>query len=420
MATINVTVTVKEKIVNATTSSQNMPSTEVARLVISTVAANPDALVGAPGASGTSGKSGYSGYSGVGLSGYSGFSGHYGQSGFSGFSGAQGPSGGDSGFSGFSGYSGPRGYSGQPGYAGASGESGASGKSGYSGMSGFSGMSGYSGFGGFSGVSGMSGYSGYSGKSFDTPLEASYVQYEHTNYADMSNVKNALDHLLYCPLDILTMNNNPVGFTTESSSMVLIEVGNVVNQINYVWSYTKPIENQELIFDYGKSNVYSSSLNTSLRSYQYTTMSGYSGFSGWSGFSGSPYTDYNTRLSATDEAAATAYKFSKIRFCHKRWWGFSTSESLADWTAVKTLENNELSIIRQQDRTMTAPNGGAYIYFVYHVGLGEATFYVNGNLDTNWNHQTVVYENDLGAVETFHVYRSQNSQTGSNIRIIIT
>lgn len=200
------------------------------------------------------------------------------------------------------------------------------------------------------------------------------VAYDNPSYP---TVDAALDHLLYVPLVVSSFVNN-VG---------TVEVGAEVTSVTLSWAYNKDVVSQGI-------SGYAPSLNPAVRSFTVTT----------------PITASTTFTLTASDGRTNVAVTSSVLFRQKRYWGVSPVPSLVD-ADILALTGSEFAIGRGTSKTLTA--AGQYLYFAYPAAWGEATFTVNGLLNTAWEKTTRTFVNASGHASTYHIYRSQYLLTGT-------
>jgi hypothetical protein len=187
--------------------------------------------------------------------------------------------------------------------------------------------------------------------------------------------KSALDYLLYYDL-IITLN---------TSHVTTVEVGSVLSNVTFNWSYNKSILSQSF------NGV---SLDKDVKNFVCTEN----------------ITNNKTfTLTANDERK----QFSKsitFNFRHGRYWGTSSSTLLTNDDILSL--NKELSTNRNKTFTVTA-NNNEYIYYCYPNSWGTSTFSVGGFVGGFELVSTINFTNINNVTTLYNVYRSTNKSLGN-------
>ncbi len=113
------------------------------------------------------------------------------------------------------------------------------------------------------------------------------------------------------------------------------------------------------------------------------------------------------------EGEETTSTSAKVSFYHLRYYGVSREASVD----IKTLKS-ELSNSRAKTVTFDC-SGGKYFYYAYPKTLGKAAWNVGG-LAIGMTPTEITITNEYGLSVAYYVYRSENLQTGSSIKAIIS
>ena len=188
--------------------------------------------------------------------------------------------------------------------------------------------------------------------------------------------KSALDYLLYYDLTI----------TLNTSHVTTVEVGSVLSNVTFNWSYNKTILSQSF------NGV---SLDKDVKNFVCTE---------------NIINNKTFTLTANDERK----QFSKsitFNFRHGRYWGTSSSTSLTNDDILNSL-NKELSTNRNKTFTVTA-NDNEYIYYCYPNSWGTSTFSVGGFVGGFELVSTINFTNINNVTTLYNVYRSTNKSLGN-------
>ncbi len=213
------------------------------------------------------------------------------------------------------------------------------------------------------------------------PGETNVESISYTTAADplVLTVKDALDKLLYVP-PVITGFSNSVG---------TVEKGQTLDAVTLSWS-----TNKSLTLTLDGAPVVGSPL----------------------ALSGLALTaDKTWTLSGTD-GKNTVTRTTSVSFRQKRYWGTSPLETLDSAGILALLK--EFSTSRVQARTFDGQ--GQFLYFAYPASWGNASFKVNGLVNSAWIVSTVPFTNASGWTEDYLVYRSQYLQNGSGIQVEVS
>lgn len=219
------------------------------------------------------------------------------------------------------------------------------------------------------------------------PPTADKVGYINSDYPQLTNVKKALDKLLYVPIAITSFSNN----------INQVEKGTVLNQVNFSWGFNKQVVSQSINQGIGV-------LTPDLRNYTLAmTIS----------------SDIQFTLTASD-GEQSAISQTGIFFRNRRWWGVSSLAALTSSADIISLGNSELSTGYVQNRNFNA-NGGKYIYFSFPATFtGTPKFTVGGFTAPFDELPTVEHTNSQGYTTTYRVFRSTNLQNDTAIPVVVS
>ena len=195
--------------------------------------------------------------------------------------------------------------------------------------------------------------------------------YEHTKQ---------LDELLYKAISI----------TNFSLSKTTAELGEVIKNLKATWTYNKAPISQKF------NGI---TLDASIRSYDILDeITANKSFS----------------LSATD-GKTTVNRTASINFYNGRYYGVSNSETY-DSDFILSL-NKTLTNSRACNFTVNC-GPGQYIFFAIPTRFGTPTFTVGGFTGGFIKAQTLDFENKFGYVESYDIWKSENSNLG-NITVVV-
>jgi hypothetical protein len=130
-------------------------------------------------------------------------------------------------------------------------------------------------------------------------------------------------------------------------------------------------------------------------------------------FNGANLTTNKTYTIVVDDGSSTGSSSTTFSFRHRRRWGLSADATL-DNDGVLAL-TSELATARTQTRTFNA--SAQYLWFAWPESWGEATFRVNGLMNSAWITNVQPHLNASGHTTNYRLYRSQYLQSGSNINV---
>lgn len=143
----------------------------------------------------------------------------------------------------------------------------------------------------------------------------------------------------------------------------------------------------------------------------------------WGAGTGTYYNNKGVPSSSLDylRVAGSASATNTITGQNKAYWGTDPQTSFGESSDVTGLDTSALATAR--GRTFTIANGGGeYIWYCYPTRFGQATAFTVGGFATTFLESSLLVTN-LTAVpytENFYTYRSLNTQSGSNITVVVT
>lgn len=203
----------------------------------------------------------------------------------------------------------------------------------------------------------------------------------------LAGVQAQLDSLSHVPIDITSFTNT-VG---------TVEIGSTVTSVTFNWVINKTPAT--LSINQGIGSI-TPTLNTATRAVNVSTATTYT-------LTASDGTSYP----GNTDTATTA-----ISFQHKVYWGISASTSL-DSSQIIAL-NSSFGTTRV--KSFTINGDGQYIYYAYPASFGNATFTVNGLVNSAWTKTTLSFTNASGNITLFNIYRTNTVQNGDNIQISVS
>ena len=205
--------------------------------------------------------------------------------------------------------------------------------------------------------------------------------------AKLNNIEQALlehaqklDELLYKAITITSFN----------ISKTLAEIGEVVSNLKLTWSYSKEPTVQKL-----DGNI----LDNSIRDHIIT----------------SNITSNKTFKLEVSDGKTTVSRNAAINFYNGRYHGVSNSENY-DSDFILSL-NKTLTNSRACSFTVDCGQG-QYIFFAIPTRFGTPTFTVGGFTGGFIKAQTLDFENKFGYVESYDIWKSENSNLG-NITVVV-
>lgn len=202
---------------------------------------------------------------------------------------------------------------------------------------------------------------------------------------DVSNVKEALDKLLYTPPSVTSFSTTP--------SAGDYDIGRVLDSITFNWTTNKAITSQS-ITDIGDIPV-------NERSVQYD----------------STVLANKTFTITVSDGKQSASRSLNYRFMHRAYWGASTAPSSYNGAFISSLSNSRLTTTRTGTITLTA-GAGQYIFYCFPASWGTPTFNVGG-FDGGFElAATLSFTNGYGITTTYVIWKSDHPNLGSQTVLI--
>ena len=205
--------------------------------------------------------------------------------------------------------------------------------------------------------------------------------------AKLNNIENALlehakmlDELLYKAITITSFN----------ISKSIAELGEIVANLKLTWSYSKDPVLQKLDNNILENNIREYIIDSDI------------------------VTNRTFRLEVND-GKTTVNKTVAINFYNGRYYGVSSPGSY-DSDFILTL-NKTLTNSRACSFTVDCGQG-QYIFFAIPTRFGTPTFTVGGFTGGFIKAQTLDFENKFGYVESYDIWKSENSNLG-NITVVV-
>lgn len=208
--------------------------------------------------------------------------------------------------------------------------------------------------------------------------DANQVDYANGGYPALTDVKLALDHLLFVPMSVALTGGS------------VLERGQSIASVALAWTISKGISAQVL------SGPGVPSIGTLDRA---ATAAG-------------PFTADSTWSIQATSADASEIKTgsTSLVFRSRRHWGTAAAAALDDADLLALL-SDELATSRQQTRTLTCAD--EYMWFAWPTEFGVPDFWANGLQTTGWVEVIRNHTNSYGHTRSYRIYRSAWPQTGS-------
>ena len=219
-------------------------------------------------------------------------------------------------------------------------------------------------------------------------LQSQNVTYTNNGYTGITNVKEALDYLLYTPLSIKSFN---------ISIDRVLEKGRNVNGCVLNWSYNKTIQEQTLTIG---SSVIPLSINNSTYSYSNVISN-----------------NISFTLKAKDERNKIVNSTINIVYYNRIYWGASSSTTYNNSFLLNELSNSTISDNINRTIQVNATSN-QYIYYVIPSRLGTPIFKVGGFEGGFSKVSTISFTNIYNFTENYDIYRSDNVNLGDTTIVV--
>ena len=201
---------------------------------------------------------------------------------------------------------------------------------------------------------------------------------------DITNVKQALDKILYTAPSITIFNASPAPGTYE--------IGTVLGPISFTWETNKALSSQTL------SEI--PSLQPTDRSAIYDDT----------------FKENKTfTLRIVEDASlgtGSASRSVSYTFQHRRYWGAMAEPDVYDSGLVAKLSNKEFATNNSKSAFTVTASADQYIYYCHPSSWGPPTFNVGG-FDGGFRHiAQVSFTNTSGHTEQYTIWRSDNKGLG--------
>ena len=220
-------------------------------------------------------------------------------------------------------------------------------------------------------------------------LQSQNVTYTNDRYTNITNVKEALDYLLYTPLSIKSFN---------ISIDKVLEKGKIINECVLNWSYNKTIQEQTLTIG---SSVIPLSINDSTYSYSNIIND-----------------NISFTLKAKDERNKIVNSIINVVYYNKIYWGTSSSIIYDNSFLLDELNNSAVSDNINRTIQVNATLN-QYIYYAIPSRLGTPVFKVGGFEGGFSKVSTILFTNIYNFTENYDIYRSDNVNLG-DITVVIS
>lgn len=212
-------------------------------------------------------------------------------------------------------------------------------------------------------------------------ISPGFIEYENPAYPEIGSIEDALNELLYVPIQITSFSNNKS----------VNEKGSTASNVVFNWTInTIAVETQQ----FQKEQIDTSLRTKTIESISQTT---------------------SYELSVTDSRGAVSTKTSTVSFLNARYFGINSSES-ASPELFGTLTKE---LVESRSKTFTVNAGpNDYIYFALPKRLGVCKFTVGG-FEGGFELLPILnYTNPSGFSEDYYVYRSTNKGLGSTTVVV--
>lgn len=216
---------------------------------------------------------------------------------------------------------------------------------------------------------------------------AQQCKYTTTSVPTLTNVKEALDYLLYKGPVVNLSISNPSGTQL---------LGTVINSVTLNWTITSGNSIQSQVLNNGIGTV-----TPSLRSYTQSSLN---------------LSADTTYALTVNDGTSSVTASSSILFRNLYYIG-TPNQTPTTSTAVRAIASSYTS---SRSTSFTSNPSGNYICFAYPSRFGDAVVNVNGLLNTAFTKQTISVINAANYSENYNVYTSNTLQQGSGIILSIT
>lgn len=217
--------------------------------------------------------------------------------------------------------------------------------------------------------------------------DAASIPYTNANHPEITNVKQALDLLLYQET-VIEMVSAPNNFGNY-------EIGSSISAPNTIsWTSNNTLRNKRMVVSGGSSinQVIADNVN------QFTF--------------GSPMNVTTSFTLNANDGIKDVSKTMSFTFTNRVIWGSSISTTY-DVTLINSLQNYRLSTGRNVGNITANAASGEYIYFCLPTSYGVPTFTVNGFIGGFEAVNNVNFTNRYGYTTEYTIYRSDNPSLGS-------
>jgi hypothetical protein len=202
----------------------------------------------------------------------------------------------------------------------------------------------------------------------------------------------------------IQLYTNP-SVSSFNSNKGSVEVGDTILAPTLSWSFNKPLTNVSITNIGAQPSGLSGSV---LDSINFPKTLNSPGSFGWN-------------VSGIDNKGNSTSAGTSLSWFFRRYWGVSSSPSISGYNThaalVGVLSGNELSSSRSQTKSFTA--SAQYLWFVMPAAFGNASFTIGG-FGTTFTKENFTFTNQFGVSIHMVGYRSQFTQNGSGISVVVS
>ncbi len=201
------------------------------------------------------------------------------------------------------------------------------------------------------------------------------IAYSHPEYGDISNVKNALDKLLYTDLVILFNTTQPL----------VNEMGSTISDLTFTWEYNRVINTQ---------NIDGIEIHKDSRIYRYPS---------------NITTDRTVTLSVNDSVKDYSKSIS-FTFLNGLYYGVANESEYNS----EFILNLSKKLTKTKETTFTVNSGtNQHIFYCIPVRFGTPAISVDGFSGGFDKVATIEFTNASGYTEPYAIWKSTNSNLGN-------
>jgi len=237
----------------------------------------------------------------------------------------------------------------------------------------------------------------------------------HTTYGRITNVKEALNALLFenPSLSDLKYKATINGTETSASNNQIFEVGTKISKQVFTWNRNKDVNTQTL------SNINGTTItlgDPTSKTYTYTPTTEITKTN-----VGSVSNRLTIYLKKYDDTTVSTYADFNIYFKYRMYYGISKKEALSssDYSTIKTWNKKFVGSNSDVLGTMVFDcTGDYYIFLVIPTNYSTGFEIWSGGLKSDgWITNDIILTNDNGVSVTYTTFRIPESQKGSEIKI---